>query len=1036
MFAHLHCHSYFSMMRGTLSIERLCQMAAECGMNSLALTDVGGLYGWVEFVQTCEQYGLRPICGVELSVGESSAVLLAKDLKGYERICRITSELHLNGQMETKTTGPEDGSCHRARFGGAVAPAKRNPVPPILRDLMCNRSHLTILSRDTEFLRQLRKKTGPEDLYVEILPGEENFSRLQFVRETGVTPLATNDVYFGDPREWHAYRMLRAIDENTTLSRLDLTSSPPAPLPGEERKELVSPRRYFCDEAALRQNLSYAPEAVDNAARLAESLQTVWPLGTTVFPPYEAFHDAEAYFQLRWKCYQGALRRYGSLTPKISSRLDYELKVIRQKGFCHYFLVVDDIVRQAPRTCGRGSVAASLVSYCLGITHVDPIAHNLMFERFLNPGRKDPPDADIDFPWDERDDILDYIFEKYNDEAQNQYRAAMVCNHVRLQTRALLREVAKVHGLPDSEIKIMSERLRRFPPKEYPKPWDSIVRWTQALDDFPRYLSVHCGGVVIVPDDLRRYVPMERAPKGVNIIQWEKDQTEDFGLVKIDILGNRSLAVIRDAIGEVRQHGGEKISYETLNPLEDEATQAMLQRGETMGVFYVESPATRQLQQKAGVGDYEHLVIHSSIIRPAAHRFINEYVERLHGKPYDPVHPALAEALRETFGIMVYQEDVTKTAMAIAGFDAVEADGLRKALSKKRPEKKLSAYRERFFAGALQRGVDSAVIERIWEMILSFAGYSFCKPHSASYALVSFQSAYLRAHYPAEFMAAVLSNGGGYYSTFAYLSEARRMGLKVLPPDINASAITYTGEKEALQVGLMQLKGVQEKSLEAIMTARESGPFTSLEDFLERVKVDLSDVKILIRAGCFDSIAGDCHRAQLIWKLLQMHSVPDRRWNFSFRSRKPWIPSLGDYSEREKLEDEQEIFGFPLSCHPLSLYADELANISTLPAEAMASAVGKRVQMVGWLISSKVVWTHEDNPMAFMSFEDETSIYETVFFPKSYERFAPRINAREPFLLTGILEEDHGAISLHVHGVQALSTCQSQSPYAREALRL
>ena len=978
MFTHLHCHSYYSMLRGTLSIERLCQLAVRAGMKSLALTDRGGLYAWVEFIQTCESYGLRPIAGVELPVGEDHAVLLAKNLRGYERICRVVSDFHL----EKKS----------------------------LRDLLWeDRSHLAVLSRNIDFLRQLYRKAGPEDLYVEIWPREENLSRLQFARESGVIPIATNDVYFGDPWEWHAHRLLRAINENTTLSRLGTETG-------------ISSHRYFLDEAAMRRELDYAAETIDNAAQLADSLQDSWPLGKTIFPPYECFQDSEAYFTLRWKCYRGALRRYGSLNAKITERLDYELKIIREKGFSHYFLVVDDIVSQAPRTCGRGSVAASLVSYTLGITHVDPIAHNLMFERFLNPGRKDPPDADIDFPWDERDRILDYIFGKYNDPKAGILRAAMVCNHVRLQPRAILREVAKVHGLADAEIKATSRQLRRFPPKKIPKPWDGIMAWAKALEDFPRYLSVHCGGVVIVPDDLRRYVPLEPAPKGVNIIQWEKDQTEDFGLVKIDILGNRSLAVIRDTLGEVQRHTGREIRYDQWDPLEDPATQAMIKRGETMGVFYVESPATRQLQEKAGVGDYPHLVIHSSIIRPAAHRFINEYVERLHGKPYDPIHPALAETLKETLGIMVYQEDVTRAAMALAGFDTVEADGLRKSLSKKRPGKKLEAYRKQFFSGALSRGVSASVIEEVWEMILSFAGYSFCKPHSASYALVSFKSAYLRVHHPAEFMAAVISNGGGYYSTFAYLSEARRMGLAILPPDINASGIAYSGTGRELRVGFMQIKGLREKSLEAILAARQAeGPFHSLEDFLWRVAIDISEIKLLIRAGCFDSVGGGCHRVQLLWKLLQLYQTKKKVLSLGFAGTAPWVPSLADYSESEKIQNEWEIFGLLFSRHPLELYTAELATIPHLKARDISANVGRRVRMVAWLITSKTVWTKNDDPMSFISFEDETAIFETVFFPRAYGEYAPRLNDHEPFILEGVLQDDHGSVSLHVHRATPLS---------------
>ena len=411
-----------------------------------------------------------------------------------------------------------------------------------------------------------------------------------------------------------------------------------------------------------------------------------------------------------------------------------------------------------------------------------------------------------------------------------------------------------------------------------PEPWPSILRWAHRLTGIPRHLSVHCGGVVITPDALPERVPIEQAPKGVPIIQWEKDITEAAGLVKIDLLGNRSLAVVRDALASIQANYGLHLSYSQLNPLEDAKTQQMLAQGDTVGVFYVESPAMRQLLKKTGQGDFEHLVVQSSIIRPAANEFIREYVRRDRGGTYEPLHPMLGEILEETHGILCYQEDVSRVAMALAGFDAVQADQLRKILSKKHKQARLPDYRDRFFRGALARGVAREVIEEVWRMILSFQGYSFCKPHSASYALVSFKACYLRAHFPAEFMAAVISNQGGYYTTMAYLSEARRMGLTILPPDVNASALPYAGYGSNLRVGLMQLKGVQEASLEALLEERaRGGPFGSLEEILGRVDLDPADLRVLIKAGCLDSIARGRSRPEMLWELLAWEARERRR---------------------------------------------------------------------------------------------------------------------------------------------------------------
>src|SRR5262249_31986080 len=338
-------------------------------------------------------------------------------------------------------------------------------------------------------------------------------------------------------------------------------------------------------------------------------------------------------------------------------------------------------------------------------------------------------------------------------------------------------------------------------------------------------------------------------------VQWEKDQAEEAGLVKIDLLGNRSLAVIRDALRAVKRNHSVEIRHDAFDPLADPATLALMRDGQTMGVFYVESPAMRQLQQKTRRGDFEHLVIHSSIIRPAANDYIREYVRRLRGGAWTTLHPILDEVLRETYGIMCYQEDVARTAIRMAGCTDAEADGLRKVLSKKGAGKKVEDYRQRFARGAAARGIEPRIVEEVWRMILSFSGYSFCKPHSASYALVSFKSCYLKAHHPAEFMAAVISNGGGYYSTFAYVSECRRMGLEGLLPDINDSDRGHTGRRRRVRVGLMQIKGLRDEAIEAILAARRAGgPFVTFDEFLRRVPIDPSDARLLIRAGTFDGI--------------------------------------------------------------------------------------------------------------------------------------------------------------------------------------
>jgi len=991
-FVHLHVHSNFSFCRGANRIESLVDAALARGMNALALTDTNGLYGLVWFLQCAAERGLRPIAGAELCAGGERAVLLARNREGYATLCRHISRRHLDAEFS------------------------------LSRALLADREHLFVLSDQIPLLEALGRQNGTEQLYVELNDPAAEPALLRFARDRGIPPVATNDVHFVDPADFALHRLLRAIDLNTCLSRI------PA-------GELAAEDRWLKPPEAMARRYPHLMHAMENSLRIAEECSADFGIGKPAFPAFETPDGSDAFEYLCEECYRGAEARYGELSESVVKRLERELAIIRDKGFAPYFLVVRDIVRQSVRTCGRGSAAASLVSYCLGITHVEPITHNLFFERFLNEGRTDPPDIDVDFPWDERDAVLDYVFRRYGAD-----RVAMIANHVGFRARAAVREVAKVYGLPDQEIKSVTERMgyywsiRHLPDfvmhnpvykdMDLKDPWPEIVAWAVKLDGYPRNLSVHCGGVVIVPGRMDAHVPVERAPKGVQIIQWEKDQAEDAGLVKIDLLGNRSLAVIRDALAAVKENCGMAIDYDTWDPTTDPRTQELIRKGDTVGVFYVESPAMRQLQLKCGRGDFDHLVIHSSIIRPAANKYIREYVRRLRGCAWQPLHPIMDEVLNETYGIMVYQEDVSRIAMAMAGFGAVDADLLRKILSKKRAGKKLEDYREMFYRGAAGRGVSREVVDQVWEMILSFAGYSFCKPHSASYALVSYKSCWLRAHCPAEFMAAVLTNQGGYYSPFAYVSEARRMGLQVLLPDVNESRKEYWGKGRALRVGLMQLKGLKEASIEALLLARRQRPFASLEDFLARVDIDPSDVKILIKAGAMDGIARGASRPEMIWQTLAWHETKAARRAVArslFQDMAAvTAPRVPQYSARTVLEHELETLDFLISRHPLALYREPLARLRHVRGSELAAHVGRRVTTIGWWVTGKVVTTREEEPMEFISFEDTSALYETTFFPQTYARFCHMLNRSRPYVLSGLVEEDFGAVTLTVDSVRFL----------------
>ena len=1026
-FIHLNIHSHYSKGWGIPSIEELCRTARALGMKKLALTDTNGLYGLIFFIQEAREAGIEPIIGSELVAGSHRALLLVKDHQGYKNLCRIISARHCDQDFD------------------------------LIRSIALNRGGLIVISDDFKLLKAL-KRNGNDDLFVELSPGFQMARCYAFSRKSGIPPVATNRVYMRQKEEFFLHRILRAVALNSKLSALG---------PGDtcnEHNFLVPPQHM------IRQ-FPHVPSAISNTVRIAEACLTKWDFTEIIFPRYNGMGDREAFEQLYRATIEGCKRRYGRISPEVKARVEHEMRIIKEKNFAHYFLVVADIVREIPRSCGRGSAAASIVSYALGITHVDPIKHNLFFERFLNPGRKDPPDIDVDFPWDERDAIIDRVFAKYGTR-----RAAMVANHNSFGARAAIREVARVFGLTEQEISRVTSRIghgwslkeihkeiARHPRMrgiQFKKPWDEILDAASRLESHFNHLSTHCGGLVVVPDEIRAHCPVEISASGLQVLQWEKDSVEEAGLVKIDILGNRSLAVIRDALDLIHKNYGKKIDYASLNPLDDPKTIRIFYDADTFGVFYFESPATRQvltqvssgftLEQYRKLNHFHINVVVTSIIRPASNQCIHTWVERLHGAPWDAPHPLLRPVLKETLGVMVFQEQLSQAAIHLAGFDPAEADTLRKVVSKKHKQKKLRDFHERFIKGARERGVPLKVINEVWSMIMGFDGYSFCKPHSASYTLVAYKSAYLRAHYPAEFMAAVISNGGGYYSTLAYISEAKRMGLKVLPPDINESEIKYTGKGNQVRMGLMQLKELGKDTIEAIVEQRnKNGPFTSLNEFLRRTSghVKLQDTRVLIKAGCFDQLAKGLTRGQLMWEALRFFGKKTRAvasvqgTMFSPSPLSQRSPSFHvdktascPTDQYNNIKHEIDTFGFPLSVHPLHRYQNIIKRLNHVQARELKNWIGKGVTMVGWMVTSKSVYSRDGRPMKFATFEDTTGIYETVLFPDTYHRYCHMLAAARPYILRGKVEQDRGAITLTVHQLEPMKpTAIHKCPSSHEA---
>ena len=981
MFAHLNTHSIYSKMRGTIPLMKLITRTKRLHMSHIALTEVNGLWGFIRFVQLAKEQGIKAIAGTNLITEMDNVILLAENQTGYENMCRIISSIH------------------------------DDPDASIPNLLVLFHSGLFILAHQDSVLVSLATFIPNSHLFVELRPSISEAKAQALANTYQLEIIATGDVYFLNKEDYHTHRILRTIDLNTTLSQL----------PPNETKDQ---RHFFRSEKEMIDLFPSSMAAINNSQYLAERCKTDWTYTNTIFPDLSLKNTHRANKALRSLVTTGAQERYGKINGLLKKRINYELSLITQKGFAPYFLIVRDIVRQTESTIGRGSGAASVVSYCLYITQVDPLRYNLQFERFIHPERMNMPDIDIDFPWDERDKILDYIFNKYSTE-----RSAMVSSQVFLQPRSSIREVSKVYGLAEEEIKAITKRIgyysrraelvkwvrndRRFKNLDLDDTLMEILKYSEKVMGAFRVSSVHPGGVIIVPDEIRKYVPVLTAPKGVQIVEWEKDQVEDSGLLKIDILGNRSLAVVRDTLKQVGLYRNEYMDYHKIQPVGDLRTEDLMKTGRTMGVFYIESPATRQLLAKAGKVDFEHVVIYSSIIRPAANRYTNLMLDRIHGQSWKLLHQDL-ECLAESYGIMVYEEQVSMVARKIAGFSYAESDYLRKVISKPALEHAIPRWKRKFISGAVNRGYTAKLAQTLWQMIQSFSGYSFCKPHSASYAMLSFTCAYLKAYFPAEFLAAVIANQGGFYSPYAYLSEARRFGIRIMPPHINRSFREYRGRKDRIRMGFMAIRNLQAKAIDAILNERKSGDFASLADFLARVDIDLSDAMVLTNAGCFVELEPEITHKDIAFRTAHFYLQNENREPLT-------VPTLtGNLSRQEKRKLEIDTFGFPISEHPLLNYLPYLGK-RIKKAKDIHLYIGKTIALAGIAITRKITATRNRQPMEFVTFEDETDLYECVMFPEAYETFGDLLNWETLFLIQGKVEKAYSVYTVTIEKLISLT---------------
>lgn len=1101
---HLHCHSHYSLLCGASSPEDLARRAAALDLPALALTDLNALHGTVDFQQACAAVGIRAIHGVEITAdrprgtrcargaagpaagadandgarddsggacpgdgggrdasggtddedaaaapprlvpgaltpGRPRAVLLAADEDGYAAICRFTTLRQTRPDFDLLRELPAllAAETARGRCGnGRGAPPSffcLTDSEAVLAALAAAPGGLAAAGRA---LRVLLTTAGGE-----AGPVYRRLRRLaDWAAAHGTPAVAGGDVYAAAPAGLALQRLLATIRTGRTLATVDPAACAPHGAylrPAREVAQLLDEFPGACAES----------EAIAAACRFQHRLGT-WRYPEFPLPPGET---APSYL---WKlCCDGLVRRYGRVDSAAMNRLLDEMRVVEKLAFAGYFLIVWDIVRYAAErglpSVGRGSAANSLIAYALGITHVDPLAHDLYFQRFLNPERVSPPDIDLDFGWKDRDAVLAYIYGRYGRGC-----TAMICNLNRFNARAAYREVARAHGYGDREIAAFTRRLPRHALEDpaaalarvpeasalpYARePHRSLLAGARDLDGFPRHLGIHAGGLVIGREPLTRLFPLQWARKGILVSQLDMYAIEALGLVKIDILAQRGLSVIADAARAAAAHGGPAFDLGRL-PDDDPGARRLLREGETLGCFYVESPGMRALLRKLRADTFAAVVAASSVIRPgpADSGMARSFVLRHLGQEEATLpHPDLG-FLRETYGVMIYQEDVMRTLSTVAGFSLAEADLMRRAMSFKGDPADFLSLKERFFAGARRTGAAAAVgeagVAEIWRQVSTFAGYAFCKAHSASYAVLSFQAAYLKAHHPAEFMAAVLSNGGGYYSASVYLEEARRLGLRILLPDVNRSEAEYTGRDGALRIGLQQVHGLSRRGLSSLLAERRrDGFFVSLEDLLARVPaLSRTEADNLIRCGACDGFAQS--RPTLLWK----HALLRKQGRSVGGTRRPaaaregaaaalalfpapgpggataLVPAIPDFTAAEKLRQEAALLRLTASEHPLASLRSFLSRRGAVPAAALPELAGRRVRVAGLLVAAKTASVRKTGAaMKFLSLEDETALFEVTLFPRVYSRYGPLLLTRGPYLVTGRVEDDHGAVAV------------------------
>ena len=1011
-FIHLHTHSYYSLLDGICAPEELVSAARKARMPALALTDHNGLYGAVEFYQKAKAYGVKPIIGAELSFDDGfQLVFLVKNDTGYRHLSQMITRGRLNGGHNQFRLSLNDmrnlteglillSGGHKGKIYHLLSARK---IEQALKEIRL----LHKLFKD-EFYLELQYFSSRDSLI--------NIRLRDIALEYGIPLVASNDVHFIEGKDWQLRRIMKAIDANTTIEKMNTAGCS---------------EQFFKSTQQMQNTLSAFPEALANTQKIARLCNFEFQLGKAVFPSIK-LPKGESSFSLLWKkSFAGASKRYQPLTSAVIKRLEYELQTIHDLGFAEYFLIVKNIVdychKEGIPCVGRGSAADSLVSYVLEITQADPIRHNLYFERFLNPARSDPPDIDLDICWKSRDKVLKYVYDTFGHE-----RTAMICTFNTFQNRSAIRDVAKAYGLPEDEIskftKYLPHHLRgeleqafsQLPELHDLRPnlstYKEILSLAGRIADFPRHLSIHPGGVIIAPEKITFFTPLEVAGKDIIISQYDMYSIEKLGLVKMDLLGVRSLTVIKETlqalhsrfprkeapfIQQILPQNNAEISVLDLRriPENDPQVTAYIRSGNTMGCFQLESPAMRGLLKKMKIDSVDDVITAVALIRPGASGsgMKDVYIARRAGlEKVNYLHASLSPVLKDTFGVIIYQEQVLQAAHHVAGLSLDQADMLRRAMTKSRNKKDFLQLHHAFMEGATRKGLTQKQAETIWNFLAQFVGYGFNKAHSATYGTIAYQTAFLKFYFPVEYMCSVLNNQGGFYPRMAYIEEARRMSVKLLHPDIYHSQKGFTCEEDAIRCGLSSISELTTRTIQSIIEQRNLSAFTDIFNFIQRTRAGEKEVKHLIKAGALSSI----HPNQSYLLLLnELFFKNNRKVSVAqFLSRTIELQPFNTY---QKIINEMEIMDFALSAHPLHLYEDQLSSLPVISSSKLEAYKDKTILFCGWLVTTRRVNTANNQFMKFLTLEDLQGLCEVVLFPRTYLKYGHLIRSHGPFLISG-----------------------------------